>query len=261
MSNPDDPFRPPESNLQGSDDPLVLGHLVRRPLSHGLQWYQDGWGLFRAAPGTWIGMVLVYVLIMMVASSIPVLSLLATIMAPVFGGGFMIACRNAQQNGVLNFGDLFAGFQTKLGPLLQLGLIILGCWFALSLLLVAMIVSQTGADFENMEDPELLMGALGANLAILVFLMVPIMMGQWFSPALVVLHDVSPFSAFKASLSACFKNLPAFLLYLVIGFVLSLLATLPMMLGWLLLLPVIMTSTYAGYQDMFSVQRRPAGIT
>jgi uncharacterized membrane protein len=62
---------------------------------------------------------------------------------------------------------------------------------------------------------------------------------------------VPPVEAMKASFRGCLRNWLPFLVYGVIAFILALLATLPAGLGWLVLLPVLTGSVYAGYKDIF----------
>ena len=93
----------------------------------------------------------------------------------------------------------------------------------------------------------------GMVIAMLVFmaLVVPVYMALWFAPALVVLQGHTPAHAMTESFRGCLKNLVPFLLYSVILFVLMIVATIPLLLGWLVLVPVLVASIYAAYQDIF----------
>ena len=55
----------------------------------------------------------------------------------------------------------------------------------------------------------------------------------------------------KGSFSGCLKNMLPFLLYGVVLFVLSILASLPLLLGWLVLGPVFGASIYTSYRDIY----------
>jgi len=48
------------------------------------------------------------------------------------------------------------------------------------------------------------------------------------------------------------QNIPAFLVYGVVGLVLAIVATIPALLGWLILGPVTIASAYTGYRDIFT---------
>jgi len=47
------------------------------------------------------------------------------------------------------------------------------------------------------------------------------------------------------------KNILPFLVYGLVGLALAVVATLPIMLGWLILVPVLISSTYCAYKDIF----------
>jgi uncharacterized membrane protein len=78
-------------------------------------------------------------------------------------------------------------------------------------------------------------------------------MATWFAPALIVLHDVAPTAAFKASFYACLRNWIPFLVYSVVLLVLFLVAAIPAGLGFLVLIPVLVASVYTAYRDIFRV--------
>lgn len=73
----------------------------------------------------------------------------------------------------------------------------------------------------------------------------------WFAPALVVLRGAAPLAAMRASLVAVRDNGLTFLLYAVVQLLLAATATLPEHLGWLLLVPWMLTTTYVSYRDVF----------
>jgi len=58
----------------------------------------------------------------------------------------------------------------------------------------------------------------------------------------------------KTSLRAFLQNMIPLSVYALLLLPFALLASLPMMLGWLVLLPVIITSLYAIYRDIFPME-------
>jgi uncharacterized membrane protein len=85
-------------------------------------------------------------------------------------------------------------------------------------------------------------------------LVIPLWMGLWFAAPLVMLHDMRPVDAFKASFLGCIKNIVPFLIYGLISLPAMIVASLPLFLGWLLLGPVLIGSVYGGYRDIFTDQ-------
>jgi uncharacterized membrane protein len=90
-------------------------------------------------------------------------------------------------------------------------------------------------------------------LAVLVImaLSIPLAMAMLFATPLIVLTDAPLGAALKASFGACLKNILAFLVWSVAILILAILASIPLLLGWLLLGPVMMVSLYMAYRDIF----------
>jgi uncharacterized membrane protein len=82
-------------------------------------------------------------------------------------------------------------------------------------------------------------------------LTVPLLMAVWFAPALVIFHDLGPTQAMKDSFTGCLRNIVPFLLYSVIWLVLSIIASIPLGLGWLVLGPMTAASIYTAYRDIY----------
>jgi len=94
---------------------------------------------------------------------------------------------------------------------------------------------------------------MGMLLAMLVMmaLMIPVAMAIWFAPALVVLNGRGAVDAMKESFAGCLKNIVPFLLYGVVLFIASIIAAIPLGLGYLVLGPVMAGSIYAAYRDIY----------
>jgi uncharacterized membrane protein len=103
-------------------------------------------------------------------------------------------------------------------------------------------------------DPNVLAHALaGAGIAIMAgtTLFFLIMMAMQYAPVLVFINGLPPIGAMKLSLKAFFYNVGPMLVYGVTFVLLAILASIPMMLGWLVLLPIVFTSLYESYCDIF----------
>lgn len=82
------PYQPPSSDVIHRDaQEDRLGEIVTAPAGHGYHWIRDGFRLFKGNAGVWIGMIVVYLLIMIVLSMIPLMNLLLTLIAPCSPGG------------------------------------------------------------------------------------------------------------------------------------------------------------------------------
>ena len=247
MSTPN-PYAAPKAAV--ADETVVLSADFipggeSRPAGNGWSWIADGWDLFKRQPAMWIGITLLLFVIFIGASLIPLLGLFTGVFWPVFMGGLAIGCRVLHEGGKLEIAHLFAGFQQRLATLLGVGAIS-------SLIAAAVFVAVLGAAFGGvagaMSDP-----GLTVVLAVLVVsaLLLPLMMAMWFAPPLVVFHEMGAWESMKQSFTGCLRNVVPFLVYGAVLLVLSLLASLLLGLGWLILWPVIAASIYTAYRDIY----------
>ncbi|MEX2481620.1 MAG: BPSS1780 family membrane protein [Gammaproteobacteria bacterium] len=251
----------PRSMTPQSDDPSAPAAGPQferdgfvRPVEHGWRWLAAGWDSLRRDAGLWVGMMVVFILINLVAQFIPFIgTLLMSLLFPVFAGGFMLGCRAQEEGSGLEFGHLFAGFREHTPRLVVVGAVSLAGAVAATLLMLSVlgsvVFSAMTSGAEAAPAVPLASGLLAVSLALAV--MVPVYMAIWFAPALIVLQDAPAVPALKASFAACLKNFPAFMFYGVVLMVLAFLATLPFLLGWLVLGPVVVGSVYAAYRDIY----------
>lgn len=223
----------------------------------GLSWWSEAWALFMKNPGMWIVLALITIVIFVVLGVIPFLGAIASaLLWPAFSGGWLLAARKVEGGGALEVGDLFAGFKDKLTPLLVIGALLLAAGFVTFLVagvlgfgaVMGAIASGTQGSAGGM------MAAMGAGmLALLVALALGLLiaMAVWFAPALVVFDNVAPVEALKISFAACLKNIVPFLLYGIIYLVAAIVASIPVGLGWIVLIPLVLLTAYTSYKDVF----------
>ena len=222
----------------------------------GWDWIVEAFALFRKQPGMWILIVVLAAVIFVVISVIPVLgSLASTLLVPIFAAGLMLGCRTQEQGGTLELAHLFAGFKQRTGDLVMVGVVNLVGGVVIALVFVGVVgggvimaITSGGTAGPSLPLASILIGVLLGTA-----LLVPLTMALWFAPALIVLHQVAPVAALKASFLACLRNWLPFLIYGAVLLVLSLAAAIPAGLGYLVLLPVLAVSVYTAYRDIFLV--------
>lgn len=217
-------------------------------------WLGRGWNLFVKNPGMWIGLTVAMLAILVVLAMVPVIGQLAVnFLILIFAAGLLLGCRSLEQGGELRFEHLFAGFGQNAGNLVLLGVLYLVGLVAIMVVTFAVTGGSvlTGAMMEHGMGMAMAAGGLLVALLVMLVLMVPLAMGVWFAPALVIFHDMTPLAAMKASFSACMRNVLPLLVYSVILFVLLFIAAIPFMLGFLVLVPVLVGAQYASYTDIF----------
>lgn len=220
----------------------------------GWDWIVEGFALFRKQPGIWILTTVVLGVAFIVISMVPLLGSLANaLLLPIFGAGLMLGCKALDAGETLEFAHLFAGFKQRTGDLVMVGAFNLFGWVVIAF---AVFTVLGGGVFMGIMRG----GAAGAGISIVSMLIamllvaglsVPLYMATWFAPALIVLHEVAPGAALKASFYACLRNWLPFLVYGVVLLVLCLAAAIPLGLGYLVLVPVLVASVYTSYRDIF----------
>ena len=220
----------------------------------GWDWIVEAFRLFRKQPGIWILTAVVLGVLCILISMIPVLGSLANaLLLPIFAAGMMLGCRAQDQGGTLEVAHLFAGFKQKTGDLVMVGVFNLVGWLIIMLAVVAVIgggvvmaLLRGGAPGAGMSLASMLVALL-----LVAGLSIPLYMATWFAPALIVLNEMPPLAALKASFFACLTNWIPFLTYGVVLLVLNLLAVVTAGLGYLVVIPVLIASVYTAYRDIF----------
>jgi uncharacterized membrane protein len=245
-------------------EPAASIVLVRSvDVGRGASWWSEGWRLFTPAVGTWILIVLIGFGLQLVLAIVPFLGSIASqLLFPILVGGLMLGCRAIDRGEPLTINHLFAGFGPKATSLLIVGLIYLAATIAIIFFVIVLLFLLFGAGLlahlwgggNSMSSAEavggiMLIFAVGALLFLLLLL--PLVMAVWFAPALIVLKGAEPWDAMKISFSGSIKNILPFLIYSLIWMVLAVVATIPFLLGWLVLGPVAIASVYASYCDIF----------
>jgi hypothetical protein len=240
--------------------------LRKADAGRGWQWIAGGLSLFRKNPPIWIALFVIYFLIVIVVSIIPVVGpLVMTLLAPVFTAGFMLACRGVEAGEELELGYLVAGFKHNTGQLVTVGgLYLVGSIIILGLMMMsgggAILGSAALGQMQGIEPNEAMVGAMGGMLIALLValaLLIPLLMAYWFAPALVVLRNMTAMEAMKLSFIGCLRNIWPFLVFGVIAFILTMIAMIPFGLGMLVLVPVLNASIYLGYKDIFPAEPEP----
>jgi hypothetical protein len=202
------PYAAPKAAV--ADEPVPQGEYIPGgkgvPASHGWSWIADGWTLFKAAPGLWIGMIVVFFVIYLAAMLVPFIGPVAQyLLMPVFFGGIAAGCRAIDDGSGLQFNHLFSGFQTKFGTLVAIGALYLAGFVAI--LVVVMVI--TGASVfalmagGGVDADAVATGAAAMTLLLAVLiaaaLSIPLLMAVWFAPALAMFHELGAVEAMKQS--------------------------------------------------------------
>lgn len=280
----------------------VIGEPRVVDAGRGAAWWGMGWRLFASGFWSWIGIMIIYLVLSVLIGLIPHVGDVGhSLLVPVFMGGLMQGCFALRQGQPLRVAHFFEGFQgAHFVALLVIGLINLAILFGLIVVggLVAGGLSLASlATLGAGGDPFAMIGSMFATIGLagllvfLVLLTIVVVMGMlnWFAPALVMLQGATAFEAMTTSFRACLRNWVPFLVYGLIALGAAIAAALLFgalvavfgvgfwmsgggfgggwgtMVGLFVLLlaliaiatlfigPIVIGSTYAGYEDTLGV--------
>lgn len=247
---------------QELDKPQVL-EIRQVPAKNAWLWTVQGFQLFRENPAMLIILLLIYLAIIIPISLLPVVgSVLSALIAPVFSAGLMWGCQALYNKQDLEINHLFDGFKHNAGQLVAIG-----GFYMLSLLIIAIFVVM------SLDKPtiELLMkgkpvspeqaNAMLLPILTAMLLLVPVLMAYWYAPVLASLNNLNAIDAMKLSFKACAKNFIPFFLYSLIFMGLLMIALIPAGLGLIVVVPLLMTSLYISYIDIFNLVPNPVVTT
>lgn len=249
------PYSVPESNLNvPSSSGSFEVHAPRAcAAGRGSGWLGEGFNYFKSHVGTWILICVVGFVIMMALNLVPILNIFAGILAPVWSAGLMIGCKAIHDGQDLRVGHLFAGFSNKFGSLIGVGAIV----FVVGLLIGLAVLGSTYMSLLGIGGtPEQTVAQLGfqtfaLKLLIILAVLLPVYMAIWFAPALIVLGNKSVVESLTLSFKGCLRNIVPFLIYGVLGMLLIIAGSIPLMLGLLVVVPMLIASVFISYKEIF----------
>ena len=242
--------------------------------SHGWRWIASGILIFRRNPPLWVLMIAILFIGSRLLFVIPLISILAVLVAPNFLAGLSHGAQALAHGKPLRIGYLASGFLKNAAPLITLGGVSL-----VGQLLMLMAMMLVGGDAisdisksmtAGTTAPEAVaaMRAAAPRMAMALIvgfgISLPLMMAVWFAPLLVFFDEVKPLPALLLSLWACVRNILPFLVYGTAALVpMVILAPIGLSLrqpdlGLWLLAPILVPSIYASYQDLFVRAPAPA---
>lgn len=224
--------------------------------SRGASWIGESWRLFAAAPVAWMGLCAGWIAITFALLVIPLIGgVIANFLQPVFFASFAIAAYRQAAGERILMADLFGGFKRNVRALVNLGAILLMVEiviFAVMAMLGLPIAGSSEQPFSLADYAESLVGkewilAIGFSLTILV------KGALWFAPQLIAFHGMGTAQAMRWSVYAAIANIGALVVYgvLVLAMLIASLMPAPWVVGLVVVLPLMVISTYVGYREVF----------
>lgn len=243
------------------------------PASHGWLWIRHGYRLIMRNPLQAFSLAMVFALGLFLAMLIPLGGMLLAMLAmPVLMAGYMRVCRALEYSEKVAPRFIFAGFESRTAQLVSLGGMLLMGMIVISMLTLAMggdALSAILTTYQKDQDPNGLLEAMTApdsgmlpSLMTGLSLMFALMLAFQYAPMLVFFNQKTPLEALKASLRGSVRNIVPILVYsMIMQLIAFALSIIPMGLGWIVLLPMGLTSIYVSYRDIFTESETKETVT
>jgi hypothetical protein len=223
--------------------------------SRGAAWLREGFGYFRGKPLAWIALGVGWMVITFGLILVPYVGgVIANLLQPVFFASFALAAAKQRAGQPLDSSDLFSGFRRPLKPLAIIGAVLLLAEITIfALMAIAGLPSMGGAGEEVTTIQDYVHALQGKEWILFAGLaLTAIVKGAlWFAPALLAFHEMSAVHAIRWSIYAALSNVSAMVVYGLVLTVTFAAAILPWGAGLIIVVPVMLASTYAGYRDAF----------
>jgi len=224
------------------------------PAARGVRWLGEAFALFRQRPLAWIALCAGWLAITFSLIIVPLVGgVIANFLQPVFFASFAITAYRQQAGEPVLMNNLFSGFKHNFRALVNLGALLLLAEiaiFALMALLGMPIAGEGDRTFTVQEYVEQLRGKEWI-LAVGFLLTVIVKGALWFAPPLIAFHKMSTTHAMRWSLYAALSNLGAMMVYGACLLGLFFAAAIPWLLGFIVVIPMMVISTYIGYREVF----------
>lgn len=226
-----------------------------------LEWYKKSWQIFQKNFPLFILQFFTFFIFQMAVQVLGPLSTLASnILWCLFIVGLFYTCDKIDKGEEVKFSDFFKGFDKNTKPLVILGLYLSAILFVYIAFVIIMVILIGGLSILSyINNPQEIVDYLLANFLISIFILtlvilIPLtilLMASIFSPGLVFFENLKPLDAMKKSLIACVQNSMVFLMHGLWFILFSIIASIPLGLGFLILLPIVNLTIYFAYKDIF----------
>jgi uncharacterized membrane protein len=219
------------------------------PASFGWQWLPQTWSLFSKAPGKLLGLSLLSFAVFVGLSLIPTIgSALAGFAYPLIWAGLIRVSHEIDTDQPTSIGHAFFAFDlSALKP--YFGLAVTSACINAATSVVGNVMSQMVKAHPN--DIAVLLVPISIGAITLLILAAVLWMVSFFSPSLIYFQGLSSFRAMDESLRLTGHNWFALLVLGVVQGFVSVVATVPLFLGWIALAPMMAVLPYVMYREIF----------
>ncbi|MEQ3637736.1 BPSS1780 family membrane protein [Alcanivorax sp.] len=241
------PYKQPQSDVahpastNGNDFTIMAPRKIS--VGDAMSWIGKGHGMLSGHWGVVLGALVVTVLMTSALQAVPWLGGIAQVLlTPLLYAGIVNVFHRIDTENRSDFLDLFAPFSKRTSPLMMMAVA----------QIVALVVAGAvlgGLFFLLGRDGSaaamVVLGLL-ATLAMFAFMFI-----FYFTVPLIFLGQKGVVDAMKLSLDACLKNIIPFIVYTLVVSLILVVAAIPVLLGWLFVMPILAGAYYVSFKHLF----------
>ena len=276
MDQLNNPFQPPSADISPPEETFGHGTLLSKPRQVAMMrswlWYRLSYRLLIKRPGLLMGSTfLVLLLTVGLASALAlplaglfpgiqlVFGLIVTALSLCLYAGMMHIANQIEQGKDTRLADLFAFVSPHIMTAFALALIYQLLQFALQMLVFVaftpygadpvMIFSEEGFFSAASEMHPLVFTLFWMLLTVVALLCFSLI---WVVPALLAHHKLPIMTLMRLSAMAFLRNIPAMIVFGVLTSLFFVLASLPFLLGWIFMAPMMVLTQHFAYRDLLT---------
>ncbi|MDX1804311.1 MAG: BPSS1780 family membrane protein [Alcanivorax sp.] len=254
------PYQQPQSDVMpaGRGGSITIVAPRRVGIGDALGWIGEGLRMLSGHWGAVLGALVVAFLINVALQFFPLLGgLIAMFVMNLLYAGIVKMFYRIDTEGRSDFADLFAAFSEKTAPVVLLAVIQLVIYLLVIVAMVAMMMGVMGFDASSLQSmehgamPAAMSGSLIGMMGLFLLVFVVVGMLFYFAIPLVFLGDMGIGEAIGSSFRACLKNILPLIVYGLVAMVMLLVGAIPLLLGWLFVMPVLAGAYYQSFKAVF----------
>jgi uncharacterized membrane protein len=261
MTDPRNPYSPPSAHVADQaerpdpSDETFVPNGRSLPAGRGAGWIGDAWRLLKAQPGKWAVSMLLLLVFYIVISIIPLVNIFSSFVGPFVTAGIAMAADEQRRKGTFEIGTLLGGFNRNPVSLLAVAGVIILMFIVIAMVIMFTIGGSVATQLFLGKQSEAAAALLAPGYLLMILvclaLALPVIAATYLAPALIVLHDQPAIEAMKMSLVGVFKNILPGIVFGLCALGLTIVASIPLGLGLLIVIPLMIITNYTVYRDIF----------
>jgi len=224
-------------------------------------YFSKGLEMFKKNPGGYLGFVVVFFVISIVTSLIPILgSLIGIVINPPLAVGMAIAAHKQEKSGDEEFGNFFKGFD-HIAQLLVANIIMLLIYIVLAIPLIfiigfSAIVAIASGDADAIMESTSQIASMGLGFLVMFLIFIYVSISLRWTNYLIVFHKYDAVEAIKTSWKLVNKSL---LMHFAFGFLVFLAfigGMIALIIGIIFVIPIVAIADYAGFADITGLNKK-----